>query len=342
MEITKKTNTMHYLITEPGAHRMSLLQLLSSTRGTLRIASAYVTDASLLRSAGANDREIRLLTGLSRSDIDCGASSLDSLRMLVNSGVQCRCIFEKPKFHAKVYIAGNDSALVTSANLTNNALDHNIEVGSLVQGEVVGELIHWFDSLWELAKPLDVALIDDLIKQTALSRSEYLLLTNNKPLVFPKAMQCEKVQPTSVAHSPLSRRFFLCNTNRKFSAEAEALMKNKGYVAAWEDFSYTSHMQRVGRGDVIFMYKNGVGVIAIGMAKDTCTHVKPGRNNLVFSGATTTEWQIPVAWLTWVDSDRAATWTPVIYKTFQEISGNEYAKQRLLVLQKLLGTDEIP
>lgn len=39
-----------------------------------------------------------------------------------------------PRMHAKIVIADRRAALVTSANLTGNALDHSLEVGVLIRG----------------------------------------------------------------------------------------------------------------------------------------------------------------------------------------------------------------
>lgn len=108
-------------------HRVRLRDLLNKTDGLVRIASAYVTDTDLL--TGLRAKNVQLLTSLSRMDIITGASSLDSLRFLIDSGVDCRCVSRRPRLHAKVYIFGGQSAIITSANLTWNALDSNIEVG---------------------------------------------------------------------------------------------------------------------------------------------------------------------------------------------------------------------
>src|SRR5271165_6596311 len=78
--------------------------------------------------------KVRLLTSLVRMDIVSGATSLACLRSLIKAGVECSCLSRGPRLHAKVYIFGDQSAIVTSANLTTNALDRNIEVGVHVTG----------------------------------------------------------------------------------------------------------------------------------------------------------------------------------------------------------------
>ena len=120
-----------YVIAEsdigPRKHRNLLRSLLKRTEGTVRIASAYVTDTDLL--SDIKKRDVRLLTYLSKMDIIVGASSLDSLTALIKGGVQCRYISSGPRLHAKVYVSDDQSAVVTSANLTWKALEKNTEKG---------------------------------------------------------------------------------------------------------------------------------------------------------------------------------------------------------------------
>jgi hypothetical protein len=57
-------------------------------------------------------------------------------------------------FHSKIYIFDN-SALITSANLTKTAFESNIEVGVMLEGSQVDEVKSFFNqSLWETAKPI--------------------------------------------------------------------------------------------------------------------------------------------------------------------------------------------
>src|ERR1700722_10573424 len=109
---------MNSLILEDGSHqrkhRPHLNGLLAATKGILRIASAYVTDRKLLIDAA--DRERRLLISLLPMDVASGATSIETLGMLIKSGVECRILSERPRLHAKVYIFGTSCAVITSAN----------------------------------------------------------------------------------------------------------------------------------------------------------------------------------------------------------------------------------
>jgi phosphatidylserine/phosphatidylglycerophosphate/cardiolipin synthase-like enzyme len=80
---------------------------------------------------------------------------------------------EDPRFHAKVYIFGDDSAIVTSANFTTRALDSNIEAGALLAGGDVEDLIGWFDGLWGSAEPVDAPRLSRLGQRTTELRQAF-------------------------------------------------------------------------------------------------------------------------------------------------------------------------
>jgi hypothetical protein len=87
------------LVTEAGSgkrqHRSRLQDLVKRTGGPVRIASAYVTDTGLLTGVGSGS--VRLLTSLSAMDVITGASSLKSLRSLVERGVLCCYLTGAPR-----------------------------------------------------------------------------------------------------------------------------------------------------------------------------------------------------------------------------------------------------
>lgn len=333
---------MHNVIVEEGNHRERLRHLLTTTQGLVRIASAYVTDTDLLPDA--RSREVRLLTALPTMDIISGATSLDSLRTLIDKGVQCRSLPDVPRFHAKVYIFGKECALVTSANLTRRALDSNIEVGVLVSGSEVNELTIWFDVCWKSATPLAAFDVSSLSQQTASFRNEYLLLRARCcPAVKPGTYsdRATKATPTKVGSSLC---YFLCNTDRAHSKklpsgefELEELMRERRYATAWEEFRYPRHMKEVMRGDIIFMYANGAGIIAVGRARDRCESLRSGSPGRVFDGTDTTEWRIPVEWLVWVADKEAPPWKPHANPTFLNVSSDNYSDRRNVVLHDFFG-----
>lgn len=302
-------------------HRNTLHNLVKQTEGTVRIASAYVTDTSLL--SGVKGRDVRLLTYISRMDIISGASSLDSLTVLIEAGVQCRYISNGPRLHAKVYMFGAESAVVTSANLTRKALDENLEVGVHLFGVAATNLISWFDTLWDEADILDLEIAAKWLRETKAELAAYSTLREK--------VERQPSLPADRATKLLDlfkndNRFFVCNTNRRSSLEDESRMHDRGYAAAWEQFKFPDHMKRVEPGHTIFMYAKGAGIIGIGRAKGRYQILKPGDPDRV-ALYEIPEWRVPTNWLAWKKDAPYRRWKSQ-NSTFFEVSGNKYKELR--------------
>jgi hypothetical protein len=323
-----------------GVHRSRLEYLLASTQGPVRIASAYVTETRLFTDGSS--RDIHLLTALSTMDLVSGATSLDSLEMLIQTGAECRFLSDDPRIHAKVYIFGDESAVVTSANFTARALDSNIEVGIQIRGNEVAEIASWFEELWDSAEPLDTTRLASLRHQTAALHREFSFLRArcdllDRPGTLPDV--ATEALPSRVGSSLC---YFLCNTDRSHGGyEREGLMRARRYAAAWEDFSHTSHMKAANRGDIIFMYANRVGVIGIGNAVGACQVLEPGDPDMLFEEENSREWRIPVVWLRWVEEGHACPWDRPSPTTFTNVSAVGWSKRRDGVIQRFLGDSAV-
>jgi hypothetical protein len=300
------------LIAEDGRkrqHRKRLQGLIENTQGILRIASAYVTEKDILISA--KDRKVRLLTSLLPMDIASGSTSLEALRSLIKSGVECRQL-KHPRLHAKVYIFGKSSAVITSANLTGNALDFNIEVGIQIGGENVQKLTTWFDEFWSKANQVNELQLSTLEEQVATLQQKYFKLRD----LLENAT-----------------RFFVCNTNRRQGGRTstggyaiEQKMCTLGYATAWEKFKYPTHMMDVKSGDAIFLFAKGVGVIAVGRAKSKCEVLKPGAKNRMPNSPyqNDNEWRVPFDLLDWRDDDKSAYRCKTGNYTFCNVTDEKY------------------
>jgi hypothetical protein len=334
---------MGMLVFEVGKHRQRLRDLLATTRGVVRVASAYVTESDLLTHAGK--RQIRLLTALKTIDIVSGATSLDALEALIRRGIECRFMPDVPRLHAKVYIFGDVSALVTSANLTISALDRNIEVGTVVDGDEVQALTTWFDEHWASATPLALSRLETLRQQTAELSLAFKFLRAKCHLVRRAAPHdAHRGKTTSPGRFDPSISYFLCNSNRPASVplstggyDLEESMKEKGYAAAWETFNYPGHMKDVQRSDIVLLIANGAGIIAIGQAKGKCETLRRAGPRRVSNEFDFPEWRVPVDWLVWVSDDRAYPWRPTPRSTFVNISDFKYKSRCDPALQHLLG-----
>jgi hypothetical protein len=115
--------------------RRHLETLLDGATHELLVASPYIKTPEAewlcqrLRRGGRDSGvSVQVLTDVRSSNVLGGALDLAALRVL-NGGLP-RCeIVNVPRLHAKVYVADESCALVTSANLTPSGLDTNLEYG---------------------------------------------------------------------------------------------------------------------------------------------------------------------------------------------------------------------
>jgi len=274
-------------------------------------------------------------------DIISGSTSLASLRSLIKVGVKCRCFSEGPRLHAKVYLFGKECAVVTSANLTRNALDNNIEVGVQLTGKSVHELIDWFNHFWNMAEKFNLSELAKWEQETGELCLKYkqLRVKVSKKKALPKE-SLPSVRSRKDLRSVMENatRFFVCNTNRRWSSEAEKSMFERGYAAVWEDFRYRSHIARVEPNDVVLMFAKGVGIIGIGRAKYECKILKVSDRNRILSTneIDTPEWRIPVDWLAWVEDDADACPCTIPNVSFVDVSGQNYKQLREAVSKHFL------
>ena len=316
-------------------HYKRLKELLRGEHGTVRIATAYITERELI--SGGSRHDVRLLVPDSIVDVARGTISLDALAGLIKTGVSGRFAPRSPKLHAKVYIFGQDTAIVSSANFTCLALHSNIEVGVQISGAQVEKLVAWFDRLWEQGQDITVERLRELRLQTADLRRRYAKLDNESKKIA--AAPAPDSAPDGGARGvdalfSTAPRFFVCNTDRKDGERSagdgflrEEMMAARGVAAAWESFKFPPHMDSVRPGHAIFAFAKGVGVIGVGRAKGPCLRLQPGDRNRLHQGDSV-EWQIPVDWLDWRDEAGACPWGYPYNFTFWDISDGKYAQAR--------------
>jgi hypothetical protein len=340
---------MHNVIPEHGhdrQHRPRLSRLLETSDEPVRIASAYVTDRELL--LGSSGLEIRLVTSLVPMDIASGATSLETLGALIDAGVECRFVPERPRLHAKVYIFGEEAAVVSSANLTESALDSNIEVGVELAGQDVKALIEWYDQLWATAQRIRLPVLLDLRQKAAALRREYARLKRKSKATLTLASKGQAGGSFSDDLASLfkeAKQFFVCNTDRRHRERTptggyllEERMYSRGYATAWESFKFPSHMEQVQPRDAILMFAKGVGIVGIGRAKGACETLQPGEPDRVYDGRyqRDVEWRVPVHWLDWRTQEDAYPFRSPNF-TFWNVSDESYADLREEVREHFLG-----
>jgi len=321
-------------------HKKEIGDLFNGASETIDVASAYVTNTKLFETSMS--RCARLLTALSTSDIISGATSIEAIRWLFENGVNIRIVPSSPKFHAKVYIADRNKAIVSSANLTHNGIENNIEVGVLLDESESIQLSHWFESTWNEAIPLSVEVLDSL-RDFSHDISKELSILNEKTRKLDKQLNQKIFKSTKHRIMNLddgSRQFFICNSDRRNGIKTESgaylheeTMLSLGVAMAWETFSFTEHMLRAKKGDVIFLFAKGKGIIAIGEVQEKVHVVTCDETNKQFCPEVETpEWRIAVSWLTQRDDLYAFPLSNPPRWSFLDISDEKYCELKSNVL----------
>ena len=83
--------------------------------------------------------EMMVITSANISNFLCGSLDISAIKKLIKQGVIVR---NYQNLHAKIYIFDKKKALVTSANLTNNALYNNYEYGILIDDNTITDKIY--------------------------------------------------------------------------------------------------------------------------------------------------------------------------------------------------------
>ncbi len=126
---------MSVFTVQSSPFRRHLESLLDRATQELLVASPYIKtrEAEWLcnrLAKNGHDKNIRLkvLTDVRSSNVLGGSLDMAALRTMQCGLSHCE-IVNLPRLHAKVYVADDSCAIVTSANLTPSGLDLNLEYG---------------------------------------------------------------------------------------------------------------------------------------------------------------------------------------------------------------------
>lgn len=130
------------------------------SRTCLRIICPFIKERAAKRLLqNRNSKKFQVITRYDLEGFRARVSDISALRMLLNAGAQIRGI---RNLHAKVYLVG-EQAIVTSANLTEQALNRNHEFGFTSDDqEIVSDCHSYFGNLWDRAgEDLTLADLED-------------------------------------------------------------------------------------------------------------------------------------------------------------------------------------
>lgn len=135
----------------------TILDELSNDSANVNIAVAFFTEADVVESMLAKGCHVRMIVRLGFP------TNPKALKKLMDAGkVEIR-YFSAYSFHPKIYLFGDHTALVGSANLTNSAILTNQEVVISIESEDqrFNELVELFTDYWEQANVLNTAVLND-------------------------------------------------------------------------------------------------------------------------------------------------------------------------------------
>lgn len=114
--------------------RSNLAEVAEAAEESLLVAAPYIKDNEAAWLCGLLSSEIEVLT-LARMELQAirtSALDVNALLRLANVSSSARLI-ALPNLHAKVFVADEKAAIITSGNLTRSGLDTNIEYGVVLR-----------------------------------------------------------------------------------------------------------------------------------------------------------------------------------------------------------------
>lgn len=146
----------------------AIARLVSAAKHRVTIAAPYITSAGAERINRSVPTAFRgrgcvlVLTDLSPDSIAAGSIEPEAVRSLTRLS-EAGAVSHLPRLHAKVYIADNSSAIVTSANLTHGGFTGNHECGVAIEDPaLVDSLRARIDRLIGVAAPVAPEHLDRL------------------------------------------------------------------------------------------------------------------------------------------------------------------------------------
>lgn len=147
------------------AWRGDLATMLRNARDSVLLAAPFVKHnvAEWLREQIRADVQLTVLTRIRADAIASAALDITALLLLAETAQSARVV-ALPNLHAKVFVADESSAIVTSGNLTRAGLDTNIECGVLLrQSRLVATVRDQMRSFARLGSQVSAEALADLL-----------------------------------------------------------------------------------------------------------------------------------------------------------------------------------
>ena len=141
--------------------------LLNGAKKEVLISSPFINNAGIdfLLDSGDKNCAVTILTNLSSSNILKNVTDPGAVAKVFDGFRDVR-VSSLGNLHAKIYIADNTGAIITSANLTNGGIFNNFEYGSFFENEDIVQLIkNDLKKYFSLGNLIDKEFLDQISKE---------------------------------------------------------------------------------------------------------------------------------------------------------------------------------
>ncbi len=166
--------------------RKDLALVISSARRSVILAAPFVKQdiAAWVRNQVPPDVELTMLANIRADAVASGALDISAL-LYIARNIQRARILALPNLHAKVFVADDTAAIITSGNLTASGLDRNLEYGVLLrERSLVVTVRRHMRSYARLGSALDAMTLADLLPLEADLRNAH---AQSRNAVLPEA-----------------------------------------------------------------------------------------------------------------------------------------------------------
>lgn len=216
----------------PSPMEEAVIKILEKAQDSIFICSPFIKEYGVdILLKNARVKNLHLLTSLDLASITNGSLSLDALlRLWKQFDVE---ISSLGKLHAKIYIADNHHAIITSANLTRGGLRENYEYGIVLHNSsLVGEMRADMQRYFSLGN----IFVRETIERIA-QEAEEIRALQKKVQETPEARKLKeafRAKAENVQTAILQNRVARRTINSIFTATIEYLLSKKGPLSTTE------------------------------------------------------------------------------------------------------------
>ncbi len=189
-------------------------KLISQAKNKIYLASPFIKEqtARVIKEKISGQADIKLIMSFKLANFHKGISDINALKIFNEMGIQQKNVSH---LHAKFFIFDN-TAIVTSANLTPGGLKRNFEYGILIEGNLVKRIEQDYMTLFN---NIEYPFLNCEI----LRKAEEILNSVPQPTTY-KQPELSDEQ----LFSPILREEF---ANDRFDGGTESIVKN---LSAWK------------------------------------------------------------------------------------------------------------